>query len=53
MVEQTHRQIDSQTDKQTPKLKTTRIVIVLYETDKKRKWVKNDQCTDTPPLQIY
>ena len=49
MAEQT----DRQTNKQKTKLKITRIVIVLYETDKNSKWVKNNQRTDTFPLQIY
>ena len=42
-----------QTNKQTPKLKTTRIVIVLYEGNKKCKRHKNTQCTATSPLQNY
>ena len=29
-----------QTDKQTPKLRAIRVVIVLYETDRKRKMVQ-------------
>ena len=49
MQEQTGRQ----TKRQTPKMKTTRTVIILYKTDKNAKWGKNNQCTDTPPLQFY
>ena len=39
--------------KQTQRLTTTRIVIILYETDKKRKIQRNNQCTGTPPLPIH
>ena len=48
MGEQTKNQ-----KKKTPKLKTTSIVKILYETDKNSKWRKNIQSTGTHPLLIY
>ena len=49
----TNKRINRQTDKQTPKLKTTWIVLVLYEIDKKKQNGERITNVQTHPLYSF